>query len=223
MANVAKMEKRVKLTDETRELLRKGIEDENLCEIIEENYLTYVSALRTGKYSSQEYINAVKYVSIKLMGGSNTEAYRAVFPERYEKIKEKAKGANCTQDRYVDGFVSMYNRTALVTKLMEQSLVPSYVLNAPLHQKVINELANMVFDAGVKGMARVKACEVLLNYTKMPDVIKHELDLSDTGIDTVANLKEAMASLSETIQRGMDKNVITLKQVAESEFVQEDD
>lgn len=215
--------KKLPVSDEVMAMLRRGVDDKNLHEVIEENYYTYASILSSGRFSIEDYINAIKYVSIKLMGNSNVTAYRITFPERFARIVEQAKRTKSSEKSYVDGFVSSYNRSLLVTRILEQSLIPSYVLNAPLHQRAINELAQMIFDNNVKGMARVKACEVLLNYTKPPETIKHQLDLTDSGIDTVSNLKAALTELSETIQRGMDKNVITLKQAAEGEFVQVED
>lgn len=209
--------------DRVRELLRRGVDDENMWDVIEENYVTYLNVLRDGRFSSEEYINAVKYVSFKLMGYNNAESYRRVFPERYKRIVERAKGSKCSVDEYVGGFVSAYNKGQLVLRILEQSLIPSYVLNAPLHQKAINVLADMVMNPAVKGMAKVKACETLLNYTKPPETIRHELSLSDSGVDVVGKLKEAMDSLAETLDRGLNKDVITLKQVAEGEFVESED
>lgn len=221
MGNGLPARKKVKVSDDVLDMLRKGIDDENMWQVIEDNYLTYQSVFSSGRFSSEEYINAVKYVSVKLMGAKNVDAYRAVFPERFERIVKQAEKSNCKNpNNYIDGFVSSYNKSLLVTRILEQSLIPSYVLNAPLHQKAINTLAEMVIDPKVKGMARVKACEVLLNYTKPPETIRHQLDLTDSGIDTVANLKDALAGLADTIKRGIDKRVITLKQAAEGEFVE---
>lgn len=206
--------------EETIELLRRGVDDENMWSVLEENFITYMNVFSSGKYSAEEYINAVKYVSFKLMGYTNNDAYKMVFPERYKRIYEKSKKAKCSADEYVGGFVAAYNKGQLVTKIMEQSLIPSYILNAPLHQKAINTLAEVISDPHVKSMAKVKACEVLLDYTKPPETIRHELNLSDSGIDVVSKLKEAMDGLADTLDKSLNKDVITLKQVAEGEFVQ---
>ena len=42
---------------------------------IKENFITYTHVLQEGKYKMDDYLNAVTYVSFKLMGYTNQEAY----------------------------------------------------------------------------------------------------------------------------------------------------
>lgn len=41
----------------------------------------------------------------------------------------------------ISSVVAIYNKGKLVNKIMEQSIVPTWILNQDLHQKAINVLA----------------------------------------------------------------------------------
>ena len=60
-------------------------------ESIRDNFITYVDVLQEGKYKLTDYLNAIKYVSFKLMNKTNRDAYRFTFPERFQRMKEAGK------------------------------------------------------------------------------------------------------------------------------------
>ena len=97
----------------------------------------------------------------------------------------------------------MYNKNKLVMQIYEQTIVPTYVLNAPLHQEALNELAKMIKDPSVRGMTKVKACEAILQYTKQPDVVKGELSIDIGQQDTIAELREVTEQLANTFKKSL--------------------
>ena len=203
---------RTLITQEFLDKLEASVSDSLVAEQFKENFVTYLNVLSKGKYKMEDYINAVKYVSFKLLGYSNINAYIATFPERYERLKAEGQ----TQ---IEAFVSMYNKNKLVMQIYEQTIVPSYVLNAPMHQQALNTLAAMIIDDDVRGMTKVKACEAILQYTKQPDVVKGELTIGIEQSDTINDLREITENLADTYRVMLEKKGMKLKDVAEANII----
>ena len=203
---------RTLITQEFLDKLEASVSDSLVAEQFKENFVTYLNVLSKGKYKIEDYINAVKYVSFKLLGYSNINAYIATFPERYERLKAEGQ----TQ---IEAFVSMYNKNKLVMQIYEQTIVPSYVLNAPMHQQALNTLAAMIIDDDVRGMTKVKACEAILQYTKQPDVVKGELTIGIEQSDTINDLREITENLADTYRMMLEKKGMKLKDVAEADII----
>ena len=104
-------------------------------------------------------------------------------------------------------------------QIFEQTIVPTYVLNAPLHQEALNELAKMIKDPSVKGMAKVKACEAILQYTKQPDIVKGELTIGIEQQDTISELRDVVEQLAEVNRLSIAKNIKSVKEVAEAKII----
>lgn len=203
---------RTLITQEFLDKLEASVNDSLVAEQFKENFVTYLNVLSKGKYKMEDYINAVKYVSFKLLGYSNINAYIATFPERYERLKAEGQ----TQ---IEAFVSMYNKNKLVMQIYEQTIVPSYVLNAPMHQQALNTLAAMIVDDDVRGMTKVKACEAILQYTKQPDVVKGELTIGIEQSDTINDLREITENLADTYKMMLEKKGMKLKDIAEADII----
>ena len=202
---------RTLITEDFVTRLEASMKDSIIAEEFKDNFITYLNVLSKGKYKMEDYINAVKYVSFKLLDYSNVKAYAATFPERYQRLVEEGQ--------QIDAFVSMYNKNKLVIQIYEQTIVPSYVLNAPLHQQALNTLASMIQDEDVRGMTKVKACEAILAYTKQPEVIKGELTIGIEQSDTINDLREVTEQLAETYRKALQGGARTLTQVAEAKII----
>ena len=202
---------RTLITEDFVDKLEASVKDSVIAEEFKNNFITYLNVLSKGKYKMEDYINAVKYVSFKLLDYSNVKAYAATFPERYQRLVEEGQ--------QIDAFVSMYNKNKLVIQIYEQTIVPSYVLNAPLHQQALNTLATMIQDEDVRGMTKVKACEAILAYTKQPEIIKGELTIGIEQSDTINDLREVTEQLAETYRKALQGGARTLTQVAEAKII----
>src|SRR5690606_8245933 len=113
--------------------------DPIMADSIRENFISYSAVLKEGRFKLDEYLNAVAYVSYKIMGNTNQDAYAKTFPARYQSLV--ARGAS---SKDISSYVAMYNKGKLVNMILEQTLVPSWVLNQDLHQKAINRLADLM-------------------------------------------------------------------------------
>ena len=202
---------RTLITEDFVDKLEASVKDSVIAEEFKNNFITYLNVLSKGKYKMEDYINAVKYVSFKLLDYSNVKAYAATFPERYQRLVDEG--------HQIDAFVSMYNKNKLVIQIYEQTIVPSYVLNAPLHQEALNTLANMIKDEDIGGMTKVKACEAILAYTKQPEVIKGELTIGIEQSDTINDLREITENLADTYRMMLEKKGMRLKDVAEANII----
>ena len=57
---------RSSITQEFLDKIEASLGDSEVAEQVKENFIGYLSVLKTGKYKMDDYINAVKYVSYKL-------------------------------------------------------------------------------------------------------------------------------------------------------------
>ena len=203
---------RTMITQDYLDRIEASVTDSDVAEQFKENFITYLNVLSKGKYKMDDYISAVKYISYKLLGYSNIKAYAATFPDRYQRLKDEGQ-------QQIEAFVSMYARGKLVNQIFEQTLVPTYVLNAPLHQEALNELAMMIKDPDVRGMTKVKACEAILQHTKQPEVVKGELTIGIEQSDTINDLREIVENLADTHKVLLERKGMTLKQIAETNSI----
>ena len=203
---------RTMITQDYLDRIEASVTDSDVAEQFKENFITYLNVLSKGKYKMDDYISAVKYVSYKLLGYSNIKAYAATFPDRYQRLKDEGQ-------QQIEAFVSMYARGKLVNQIFEQTMVPTYVLNAPLHQEALNELAMMIKDPDVRGMTKVKACEAILQHTKQPEVVKGELTIGIEQSDTINDLREIVENLADTHKVLLERKGMTLKQIAETKII----
>ena len=109
------------------------VSDPIVAEQVRDNFLSYTKVLQEGKFKTEDYLHAVTYVSYKLMGMSNQDAYFRTFPQRHAQLV--ARGC---PPKDIAAYVSAYNRGKLVNLILEQSLVPTWVLNQDAYQKAIN-------------------------------------------------------------------------------------
>lgn len=200
------------ITQDFVDRIAASVANTEVAEQFKENFITYINVLSKGRYKMEDYVSAVKYISFKLLGYSNIKAYAATFPERYQRLKDEGQ-------QQIEAFVSMYARGKLVNQIYEQTMVPTYVLNAPLHQEALNELAMMIKDPDVRGMAKVKACEAILQYTKQPEVVKGELTIGIEQSDTINDLREVTENLADTYRVMLEKKGVRLKDVAEANII----
>lgn len=199
------------LTQEFLDRIEAAVGDSEIAEQFKENFVSYINVLRGGKYSMDDYINAIKYISFKLLGYTNKDAYISTFPDRYARLVKNNQNVDC--------FVQAYNKGKIVNQIYEQTMVPTYILNAPLHQEALSELAKMIRDPGVRGMTKVKACEAILNYTKPPEVAKAEIKIGVEQQETISELREVTEGLAAVLQQSIKEGAQSLKEVTHKKII----
>lgn len=159
-------------------------------EMFRENIVGYTSVMKQGKFRVSNYIDAVKYVSYKTMGDTNLSAYIKTFPDKHASFIKRG-----ISSKDISSYVSAYNKNKLVSLIYEQSLIPTYILNADKIQAAINNLAVIMADTDVCSRDRVAASIGLLNNIKAPETKKIELDVTHKEDSTISILREQTAKL----------------------------
>jgi hypothetical protein len=181
--------------------------DPVLAEQLRENFISYTSVLREGRFKTEDYLNAVMYVSFKLMGDSNQDAYFKTFPQRYQALV--ARG---TPSKDIAAYVSAYNKGKLVNLILEQSLVPTHVLNAHIFQQAINTQVELMTDPDVSAKVRSDAANSLLTHLKKPEA-KAELNINvgeQSGMNELRATLERLALQQQALISGGQATVVEI-------------
>lgn len=189
--------------------------DEDTVNYIKENILTSATILTDGRYTMQNYLNAVKYVSFKMLGKTNMEAWIESFPERYASLKVNNKLDN------IHAAVSAYNRTELVQKLLKQHTMTLRVLNRDKGQRALDVLETIMVTSR-SDMARVSAAKTILEYTNddaQNNALAVNINIKDPYLDNLkAQLSELAKAQLSAINQGQDThNLINSSKVIEHE------
>ena len=204
---------RHRISDEIIEQINKLIEEPELRDSFRENILSYAGVMADGKFKLKSFIDACRYVSYKLLGSSNMEAYSKTFPERYQKMVDDG-----TDNSTMSAYASMYNKNQLVNKIYEQTLIPTHVLNADVYQKAINTQAYLMMNAKSEKV-QTDAANSLLNHLKRPETNKIQLDIGYKNDKTLDDLRATTQALVEQQRRLLEEKVIDVKYVAESVII----
>lgn len=165
--------------------------DPLIADNIRENFISFTSVLKDGKYKMEDYMNAVAYVSFKLMGYNNQECYTRTFPQRYQNLV--ARGATAKD---IAAYVAAYNKNKLVNLIMEQTLIPTHVLNQDIHQKAIMVQYEIMTDPDVSAKVRAEAANSLLTHLKQPETKKVSLEVGMSDNSGLKELKDMMSGLA---------------------------
>jgi len=122
----------------------------------------------------------------------------------------------------ISSYVHAYNTSKLVMLIYEQTLIPSYILNAPVYQEAINVQADLMRTAKSEKV-RQAAADSILNHLKRPEPKKIELDIGVKENGAVAQLQETMRRFAEEQRRSIAEGTFTVIDVAHSDIIPEDD
>lgn len=181
--------------------------DPTVADAIRENFITHASVIRDGKYKVQDYLNAVTYVMYKHMDYSNHDAWCATFPQRHQALVAAGKSK-----KEMSSHVSMYAKGQLVNKVMEQSMVETWLLNRDLEQKAINKLATLM-ETAVSEKVQCDAAIGLASLLAKPKAVGPAIQINmeeNSGMNELQATLERLANQQiQNIQNGTN----TIKEV----------
>ena len=186
------------------------LSDPDMYEAYRDNLLSYTKVMADGRFKIADYVNAVKYVSHKLMGDSNIAAYTKTFPDKYQRFVQNGVDA-----KDIASYVTAYNKSKLVNLIFEQTLVPSYVLNQDLYQKALNVQAELMITAKSEKV-RSDAANSLLTHLKMPETQKVELDIGVKEDSSIAALRATTLELARQQRLMVEAGAMNAQEVAHS-------
>lgn len=189
------------------------LSDPELFEAYRDNLMSYTKVMVDGRFKVSSYIEAVKYVSHKLMGCTNIDAYVKTFPAKYASFLSQGVAA-----KDIASYVTAYNKNKLVNLIFEQTLIPSYVLNQDLYQKALNVQAELMVSSH-SDKVRCDAANSLLTHLKMPETQKVELEIGIKEDSSIAALRATTLELARQQRLMMESGAMTAQDVAHSKFI----
>lgn len=159
---------------------------------IRENFVSFSQVLMDGKFRLGDYVQAVMYVSYKVMGKTNHDAYKLTFPDRYSAMVAAGK-----VQKDIASMITAYNKGVLVTKIMERAIIPTWILNQDMFQSALQVQFELMNDVQVSDKVRCEAANSLLTHLKKPEVHKSELKIDIAMNDGMAALEENLRRMSQ--------------------------
>lgn len=208
---------RASVTQQMADTLNNIAADPIIAENIRDNFIGYSAILKEGKFKTEDYINAVAYVSYKLMGYTNEDAYARTFPNRYATLL--AKG---TSKKDISAYVSAFHRGKLVNLIMEQSLVPTWVLNQDLFQKALNTQADLMLNANSEKV-RSDAANSILTHLKKPEAKgDFQINLNQSESSGMKEMRDMLGQLAQQQQDLIERGQMKTIDVAASKLIPTD-
>lgn len=194
-----------------------AVSDPVAAETIKENFISYTRVLQDGKFKTESYLDAVTYVSFKLMGYSNQDAYIKTFPQRHANLI-----ANGATSKDIAAYVSVYNKGKLVNLILEQTLVPSWVLNQDAYQKAINVQVELMTTANSE-LVRTQAANSILTHLAKPKEAGPLINIDmrqNSGLDELKGMLTQLAEAqTAAIEKGVPTKVIAEQVIQDAEIV----
>lgn len=200
-------------TDQLADMINQISADPLIAEQIRENFLSYASVLKEGKFKVEDYLNAVAYCSYKLMGDSNQDAYFKTFPQRYANLVAAGR-----TPKEISAYVSAYAKGQLVNKIIEQTLVPSWVLNQHMYQAALNTQFKLMTNEDVSPKVRSDAADSLLTHLAKPKEAGPLINIDMSETSGMNELKDALARMAQQQQTLINAGVST-KEIAAQDIV----
>ena len=184
------------VSDDLVDRLNAITSDQILAEEVRNNVISYASVLREGKFKLEDYLNAVTYVSHRLNGDTQHDAYFKTFPSRYQNLMALGK-----TPKEISNYVAMFNKGKLVQKIQEQTLTPAWVLNQDMFQAALNTNYQIMMDDDVSPKVRVEAANSLLTHLQKPKEVTPAVNIDLRESSGLSELKKALGQLATQQQQ----------------------
>lgn len=189
------------------------VSDPEARNVFRQNVLGYTSVLNDPNVKMRTYLEAVKYVSYKLMGYTNQEAWIKTFPDRYQRLLNENKSPD-----FIRATVGCYHKGKVVGALLEQSMIPTWVVNADIYQKAINIQAELMITAKSEKV-RTDAANSLLSHLKQPETVKMKLDVEVKQDDSIRELRQAVTELAIAQKEAIEVGITDASKVAKGKLI----
>lgn len=192
--------------------INRTLNDPEMYETYRENLLSYTKVMNEGKFKLSNYIDAVKYVSHKLTGKTNFDSFSATFPDKIQRWTQQGVAS-----KDMASYVTAYNKSKLVNLIMEQTIIPSWVLNQDLYQKALNVQAELMVTANSEKV-RSDAANSILTHLKQPETQKMELNVGMKEDSSIATLRQTTMELARQQRLAVESGAMDAQEVAHSKL-----
>lgn len=191
------------------------LSEPEMYEYYRNNFLSYSHVLANSRNSIEEYVNAIKYCSFKIAGFNNKEAYMRTFKTRYQ-----AHVANGVSEKDIASYISAYNKTKLVTSILEHAYIPMWLLNQDAVQLAINTQIAVMKDPDASDKNKIDAANSILNHLKPPEKNKIELDIGiKQDVSMINELRNVVSNMVDVQREAIESGVHSVKYIAESKII----
>lgn len=185
------------------------IQDPELRETYRNNLISYNNVLREITHVTvRDYTNAVSFVTYLNLGYNKIDAYKAVFPEKSKTCSGPKLGT----------YACIYSKTKLVTKIVEQSVIPLRLMNLEAPQKALNVLMDLMANARSEKV-RCDAADKVLAHLAPPDEKNVNLSVNVADSSEMDQMKEQLRILAQRQRSMLDNGTITLRDLANSNIL----
>ena len=189
------------------------LSDPTMFEIYRDNLLSYTQVMKDGKFKMTDYISAIKYCSHKIMGSSNIDAFVKTFPDRYQALVNSG-----VSNKDISSHVAAYNKNKLVNLILEQAMIPSWVLNQDMYQKALNVQLDLMMNSN-SDKVKCDAANSILTHLKPPEVKKVELDIGLKKDAAMDDLKATLTELALKQQQFIQAGVVPVSDLVKQKLV----
>ena len=196
------------------------VADETISDEFKSNFVTFSNILKDSKNSVKEYKSAIHFVTLLLLENSDIDSYMKTFPERYARLISKGLSRS-----KISPYSTNYKKTELVKKLLEQTMIPSTILNAGMYQEALNHQKYLMLNAKSETVQQ-KAADSIMVQLKPESISKLEIDVAIKKDKTVEDNEAFMRELAEEkirlMELGGDVKTITNMTVNKAEVIDVD-
>jgi hypothetical protein len=185
----------------------------DMCETYRENLLSYAHVMNEGRFKVANYVDAVKYCSHKMMVKTNIDSFSMTFPEKIKRWADQG-----VESKDIASYVSAYHKSKLVQLILEQAVIPLWLLNQDAAQKAINVLADLMISAS-SDKVKSDSASALLTHLKQPETKKIELDIGIKEGSAITALRDAQMELARLQRENVENGKSTLKEIANSSII----
>ncbi len=198
-----------------------GEHGEDFAEHYRQNFIGMSTVMKSGSFAVEDYINAVKFSSFRLLRNTDIDSYMLTFPDRYARLMEKHADfgdAAAIRSEKISPYVTAYKQNPIVVRVTEQALVPSRILNAPMFQQALNIQMSIAMTARSE-QVKSQAAESVMKYTMSPEVQKIELEVGVKGQDEILALRTEMHRLASQQQATIESGTNDALDIAEQKLL----
>ncbi len=202
------------VTQELVDTINQMAYDEEFMQDYRNNILGYVGILKDGRYKVTDYLNAVRYVSFRLMGNNKITSYIKTFPDRYEKFLLKGASA-----KTISSYSTSYSKGELVIQLLEQSMVPVYIMNQDMFQEALNKQKSIMNNDEASFKVQSDAANSLLTHLKPPEEKKVDIQIDVKQHSYIDDLRKSAEEFAEKQVNSIAAGEKTAQEIAHSKHV----
>lgn len=205
---------RTAITPQFVDKLNNMAADPLVAEEFERNFMTYSRVLLEGKYKTEDYLNAISYVTYKLLGNTNQDAFALTFPDRIRRMT--AAGYD---QKKISSYVAAYSKGQLVTAILQQTMVPVFVLHQSKYHEAIRVQHEIATDMTALNKDRVAAADSLLKHLTPPAAKEININLGVQESSGMTELRGAMLEMARQ-QRQLAQDGFSVKAIAEAPLIE---